>query len=102
MLNESAVNREMKAVNSEYQKNMQNDEWRLHVLKKSLSQKDHDYYKFAVGNLSTLRDIPLEKGLNIRDELLKFHDKWYSSNIMSVCVLGKGNLLIIFFNIIHF
>lgn len=33
-----------------------------------------------------------EKGLNIRDELLKFHQEWYSSNIMGLAVLGKQSL----------
>lgn len=36
---------------------------------------------------------PKEKGIDVRDELLKFHDIWYSSNIMAVAVLGKGNKL---------
>lgn len=43
-----------------------------------------------LGNKLTLDTIPKEQGLNVRDELLKFHDKWYSSNIMSLAILGKG------------
>ena len=30
--------------------------------------------------------------ISSRDELLKFHNTWYSSNIMSLAVLGKENL----------
>lgn len=91
-MNESAVTREMEAVHSEDQKNIENDEWRLNLLEKSLSQPDHDYFKFNVGNLTTLRDIPQEKGINVREELLKFHDKWHSANIMTLVILGKDSL----------
>ncbi len=26
----------------------------------------------------------------VREELLKFHSKWYSSNLMTLAVLGQG------------
>ena len=48
-------------------------------------------YKFS-GNRSTLKDEPLEKGIQVRDELLKFHAKYYSSNIMTLCVLGRQSV----------
>lgn len=89
---ESSSSRELEAVNSEFLKNLDNDDWRLQQLSKSLSDPQHDYFKFNIGNLSTLRDIPLEKNINTRDELLKFHDKWYSANIMCLAVLGKESL----------
>lgn len=44
------------------------------------------------GNKDTLDTIPKSKGINTRDELLKFHSQYYSSNIMSLAVLGKGNV----------
>ena len=37
-------------------------------------------------------DEPLKKGIQVRDELLKFHEKYYSSNIMTLCVLGKQSV----------
>lgn len=40
----------------------------------------------------TLKENPEKQGLNIRDELLKFHDKYYSANIMKLVVLGKEPL----------
>lgn len=46
----------------------------------------------STGNKETLKTIPESKGINIREELLKFHQKWYSSNIMSLIVVGKGKL----------
>ena len=47
---ESSVNRELEAVNSEFQKNVDNDDWRLLQLSKSLSDSNHDYSKFNIGN----------------------------------------------------
>lgn len=75
----------------EHKKNLQNDGWRLHELEKSLTNPSHPYSKFGTGNLRTLKYNPEDMGLNIRDELLRFHDTYYSANIMKLCVLGKGN-----------
>jgi insulysin len=43
------------------------------------------------GNIQTLDVIPKKNGINVRDALLEFHAKWYSANIMTLAVLGKGN-----------
>ena len=34
----------------------------------------------------------IAQGINVRDELLKFHSKYYSSNMMTLCVSGKDSL----------
>ncbi|XP_041369113.1 insulin-degrading enzyme-like [Gigantopelta aegis] len=88
----SATEREVNAVNSENDKNLQSDQWRLMQLEKSLANPDHDYSKFGTGNKTTLEILPKEKGINTRDELLKFHSNYYSSNIMGLSVLGKESL----------
>lgn len=36
---------------------------------------------------------PKQKGVNVRDALLKFHNEWYSSNIMTLSILGKGKII---------
>ncbi|CAH1784511.1 unnamed protein product [Owenia fusiformis] len=88
----TATEREVNAVNSENDKNLQSDPWRLMQLEKSTSNPNHDYSKFGTGNKYTLETKPQEMGLNTRDELLKFHSKYYSSNIMALCILGKDSL----------
>lgn len=45
----SAVEREVNAVNSENDKNLQNDTWRMHQLEKSTCKPGHDYTKFGTG-----------------------------------------------------
>jgi hypothetical protein len=45
---------------------------------------------FRVGNMETLGVIPRKLGLVVRDELKKFYKKYYSANLMSLCLVGKG------------
>ena len=35
---------------------------------------------------------PLKKGIQVRDELLKFHSKYYSSNVMTLAVIGSQSV----------
>ncbi|KAH9525028.1 hypothetical protein Btru_000137 [Bulinus truncatus] len=88
----SATSREVNAVDSENSRNLQSDPWRLFQLEKSLSKPGHDFGKFGTGNKETLETIPKSSGIDIRDELLKFHSEYYSSNVMGLCVLGKETL----------
>lgn len=46
---------------------------------------------YLAGNKETLETIPKSKGIDVRAELLRFHSTWYSSNIMTLAVFGKGN-----------
>lgn len=66
--------------------------WRIRQVNKSLANPEHPYSKFGTGNKETLLDIPKDKNIDTRAELIKFHQKWYSSNIMSLAVFGKESL----------
>ena len=46
----SATEREVNAVNSENEKNIPNDAWRLHQLEKATSNLNHPYSKFGTGS----------------------------------------------------
>lgn len=82
----------MKAVHSENKKNLQADSWRIQQLIRSSSNPEHPFHKFSTGNLDTLDVLPKSKGINTRDELVAFHKKYYSANLMRVAVLGKEPL----------
>ncbi|KAK7206436.1 a-pheromone processing metallopeptidase Ste23 [Myxozyma melibiosi] len=84
--------REIRAVDSENKKNLQSDMWRLHQLDKALANPDHPFSNFSTGNLDTLEVWPTAKGIDVRDELLKFHAKYYSANVMKLVVLGREPL----------
>ena len=89
---ESTLDRELRAVDSENKKNLQSDPWRMQQLIKSLSNPKHPYHHFSTGNLKTLRDDPQARGLNVRDEFMKFHDTHYSANRMKLVVVGREPL----------
>jgi insulysin len=88
----STLDRELHAVDSENKKNLQNDQWRLHQLDKSLSNPKHPYCQFSTGNLETLKILPEAKGIDVRQAFLQFHEKHYSANRMKLVVLGRESL----------
>ncbi|KAK6464606.1 Metalloenzyme, LuxS/M16 peptidase-like protein [Scheffersomyces coipomensis] len=88
----SCKDREINAVDSENKKNLQSDNWRLYQLDKSNSNPNHPYNGFSTGNFQTLHVDPTAKGLNVRDVLIDFHKNHYSSNLMSLVILGKEDL----------
>lgn len=88
----STLDRELKAVDSENKKNLQNDTWRLHQLDKSLSNPNHPYCHFSTGNFEVLKTVPEASGINVRDKFIEFHNKHYSANRMKLVVLGREPL----------
>ena len=77
----------MNAVDSEYKKNLSDDSRRMLQIEKSeIVKKGSILNRFSTGGLETLK-IP-----TIREDLLKFHDQYYSSNIMSLVMVGKHSL----------
>jgi insulysin len=89
---ESTLDRELRAVDSENKKNLQSDQWRLAQLSRTLSNPNHPFSKFSTGNLETLRDLPEQRGVKIREKFIEFYDKHYSANLMKLVVLGKEPL----------
>ncbi|XP_026133795.1 insulin-degrading enzyme isoform X3 [Carassius auratus] len=92
LFDESCKDREVNAVDSEHEKNLMNDAWRLFQLEKATGNPKHPFSKFGTGNKLTLETRPSKQGIDIREELLKFHSTYYSSNLMGLCVLGRESL----------
>ncbi|XP_056465442.1 insulin-degrading enzyme isoform X1 [Gadus chalcogrammus] len=92
LFDESCKDREVNAVDSEHEKNLMNDAWRLFQLEKATGNPEHPFSKFGTGNKLTLETRPSKEGVDIRQELLKFHSTYYSSNLMGLCVLGRESL----------
>lgn len=89
---EDSLDRELRAVDSENKKNLQSDVWRLQQLKRSFTNPEHPNCRFSTGNLKTLRDDPVARGVNIRKEFIRFYDEQYSANRMKLVVLGREPL----------
>lgn len=92
LFSKSCKDREIRAVDSENKKNLQNDMWRMYQLEKLTSNPVHPYSGFSTGNFQTLHEEPIAQGKNVRDVLIDFHLNQYSSNLMSLVVLGKEDL----------
>jgi len=80
------TDREMNAVNSENDKNLQLDVRRLSQILKEEANPKSPYHRFSTGNLSTLNKD------GIREALLEFYEKYYSANLMKLCILGAESL----------
>jgi len=80
---ESSTEKEMNAVDSEFKQSLQSDAWRGFSLLQQNTNPDSLLNRFNCGSLETL------KVDGIRDELLRFHNQWYSSNIMNVVLTGN-------------
>jgi insulysin len=92
LFTESATSRELLAVHAEHSKNLQNDSWRQYQLEKSMANAAHPLSRFGTGCAETLRDEPARLGIDVRAALLEFHDRFYSSNLMTLAVVGRESL----------
>ncbi len=52
LFDESCKDREVNAVDSEHEKNLMNDAWRLFQLEKATGNPDHPFSKFGTGRKS--------------------------------------------------
>jgi secreted Zn-dependent insulinase-like peptidase len=81
-----STDKEMNAVDSEFKQSLQSDAWRAFSLIQKNSNPDSTFNRFNCGNLETL------KVDGIRDELLGFHKRWYSGNIMNMVMSSNHSL----------
>ena len=82
----SHINKEINAINSENQKNLNQDNWRQYQLIKYLSNPEHPFNKFSTGNYKTLNAITSEL-LNKR--LKDFFNKFYNTANMRLIISGR-------------
>eukprot|EP01083_Nonionella_stella_P079458 218055_1 len=92
LFTESATGREIKAVDQEFKMQFQNDTWRDHQIARTLSDWSHPFHMFSIGNLKTLKEDPLKNGIKVRELLMEYYNKYYSANIMCLCVVGREPL----------
>lgn len=75
-----SVNREINAVDSEHKKNIHKDFWKKFQLMLYLTNPDSYTNQFITGSLNTLNK------LDIRDEVIKFYEKYYVPQNISICI----------------
>jgi len=87
LFNEELVTRERQAVESEYSLNLKNDGRRQFAARRRAYNPEHPAAGFSVGSQETLGDRSDSK---IRDELIAFYEKHYSSNIMRLVLVARN------------
>ncbi|KAL7669044.1 hypothetical protein ACOME3_009715 [Neoechinorhynchus agilis] len=92
LLSEVAVAAEIEAVDHEFQKNIGSDTFRIYDFVNSRMSTKHPMSKFSIGNKYTLKSLIEEAGLNTRDVVKAFYEAQYSSNRMSLAVIGKDDI----------
>lgn len=83
------VDRERNAVHSEFSSKLKDDGRRFYSVKKAVSNPEHAFNQFAVGNLSTLENTEENP---LRPDLIEFWKQHYSSNLMTLAVYGPQSL----------
>lgn len=79
------LDREKNAVNNEFEKNIQQDNWRIDRFINLLSLPHHPYRKFSTGNRQTLKSVS-------RTDVIQFYKKYYSANNMKLVVMSARPL----------
>ncbi len=69
----SGINRELHAVDQENDKNIENDNYRLHMVFKATGNQSHPNALFSTGSAETLRGIP-------RERVIEWHQENYSAD----------------------
>ena len=89
LFNAAYVQREVNAVNSEYRARLRNDQRRELAVFKAQLNPEHPFSKFSVGNLDTLH---ADREEALREQLLRFYQRYYSADIMALTVIGNESL----------
>ena len=85
LFSQEYTDREMNAVNSEHEKNLENDTWRSYQIWRNLYNPNHPANHFSTGNLETLEGIKSE-------EFINFYKKYYSANQMALSLVAPNSL----------
>ncbi|KAJ2788368.1 metalloprotease, partial [Coemansia linderi] len=82
----------LNAVDSEYKGNLQADWKCFYQFRARTSNPAHPFSGFSVGNTETLKGATEKLGLDLREELIKFYQKYYPADIMRLTVVGNHSL----------
>ena len=92
MLDEKQIFDEVQNVDSEHRKNKVIDDWKKFQLIAGMADKESPLNRFTTGNFETLWENTKDSGISLVDELNKFYDTYYSSNIMKLVIVGNEPL----------
>jgi len=82
LFDSKSLEREINAVHSEYEKNLNTDNYTIYQFIHYLMNKKLTINNFFCGNLNTLNKT------NIRDIMIEFYNKYYTSDNISICIMS--------------
>lgn len=85
LFTEEFTGREMNAVDSENEKNLEQDSRRVDQVQRSYFRVGHPENHFSTGNSLTLKDIE-------REDFISYYRKHYSANQLALALTGSGSL----------
>ena len=91
-LSEGSSDREMKAVDSENNNNLQSDLHREYQLTRTTGTPGHPWSMFGTGNYESLHDMTEKSGVSITQHLHAFHKLHYTALNMRLAVVGRNSL----------
>ncbi|KAL2470900.1 Insulinase (Peptidase family M16) family protein [Abeliophyllum distichum] len=86
-----AMEREVLAVDSEFNQVLQNDSCRLQQLQCHTSAPGHPFNRFFWGNKKSLADA-MEKGIDLRERIVNLYNDNYRGELMKLVVIGGETL----------
>ena len=100
LFNESATGREVNAVNSEFEIDLNNPRWKFKQLVSNMTLPTSYLHIFDVGNNQTLH--PEGSSLpETRSRLIDLFKRYYTAQNMAVCIIGSGLFhFVILFNLL--
>lgn len=91
LMKTEAMEREVLAVDSEFNQALQNDACRLQQLQCYTSAKGHPFNRFAWGNKKSLSGA-MENGVDLRECIVKLYKEYYHGGLMKLVVIGGESL----------
>lgn len=89
LLREDAVDREVKAVDSEFKGLLTDDNVRGEAVLRKLASVRHPYSRFTYGNKKSIVTIPKEKGINVMERLRAFFQNQYCNRQMTLSLCSS-------------
>ncbi|GAB6028757.1 hypothetical protein CHUAL_004574 [Chamberlinius hualienensis] len=92
LMRKSSVDKEIQAVDSEFQSSLNCDSNRTEQLLGTFAVKGHPMGKFMWGNIASLKTTPMDNNIDVYSQLTKFKEQHYSSSCMTLAIQSQENL----------
>ncbi|XP_048256262.1 nardilysin-like [Haliotis rufescens] len=92
LLKKDCVDREIEAVDSEFQMTTSSDNDRVNEMISKTAKKGHPMSRFMGGNAKSLKTDPEKNGLNIYGRLRDFYESMYCANYMTLVLQSMDSL----------